>query len=185
MKAKTVAHGSKPGAFKNFLYSQKVTPYVLIAPFLITFLLFFLYPVFSTIVMSLQEITFGETKFIGFDNYRRLSSNIFFTSLWNSTAYTVFILLVLIPFPMVLAVLLNSKFVIWKNVFRSALFIPALISVVVSGVIFRMMFAEVEGALVNQVVGFFGVPPVKWLYSWDTGMLSLVLLATWRWAGVN
>ena len=49
--------------------SKKVAPYVFTAPFVITFIVFFLYPTISTIIMSFQRIVPGEAKFVGFENW--------------------------------------------------------------------------------------------------------------------
>jgi arabinosaccharide transport system permease protein len=50
----------------SILNSKKVVPYIFVSPFIISFLLFFLYPIISTINMSFQEILGpGEAKYIG------------------------------------------------------------------------------------------------------------------------
>lgn len=135
--------------------------------------------------MSFQQVVPGEVRFIGLDNYRKLWNPQFHQALKISTMYTLWTLLVLIPVPLVLAVFLNSKLVFARNVFRSVLFVPALTSVVVAGVIFRLMFGELEGSVMNTIVGWFGIPAQKWLFNSTTGMLVLVLLASWRWMGIN
>ena len=45
---------------RDLLYSQSVAPYVFVAPFIITFVVFFAYPFISTVMMSFQEITGAE-----------------------------------------------------------------------------------------------------------------------------
>ena len=170
---------------KSLLYSQSFAPFLFVWPFVITFLLFFAYPVISTVIMSFQQVVPGEVRFIGLDNYRKLWNPQFHQALKISTMYTLWTLLVLIPVPLVLAVFLNSKLVFARNVFRSVLFVPALTSVVVAGVIFRLMFGELEGSVMNTIVGWFGIPAQKWLFNSTTGMLVLVLLASWRWMGIN
>ena len=55
----------------------------------------------------------------------------------------------------------------------------------VAGIIFRLMFSETDSGLMNQVVEFFGFGPVRWLREDLTGLTALLLLALWRWAGVN
>jgi len=47
------------------------------------------------------------------------------------------------------------------------------------------MLGQSDTAIMNQIVGLFGIEPQKWLADERLGMLSLVLLATWRWLGVN
>ncbi|HZG86011.1 sugar ABC transporter permease [Paenibacillus sp.] len=170
---------------KSLLYSQSFAPFLFVWPFVITFLLFFAYPVISTVIMSFQQVVPGEVRFIGLDNYQKLWNPQFQQALKVSTMYTFWTLLVLIPVPLVLAVFLNSKLLFARNVFRSVLFVPALTSVVVAGVIFRLIFGETEGSVMNTIVGWFGIPAQKWLFNSTTGMLVLVLLASWRWMGIN
>jgi arabinosaccharide transport system permease protein len=170
----------------NFFTSRKVVPYVFVLPFIITFLLFFLYPIISTGIMSFQEIL-GPTdiKFIGVKNYSRLFNEHFFNALSVTTRYTFWTILVLIPLPAILAIFLNSKLAIASNFFRSALFIPALTSVIIAGLFFRLAFGEQTTTLVNAMLGIFGIPPRTWLQEKHTGMFVMVVLCTWRWLGVN
>jgi arabinosaccharide transport system permease protein len=170
---------------RQFFYSPKVAPYVFVLPFLVSFLVFFAYPIVSTVIMSFQYIVPGETSFIGFANYKKLANPDFYRALWNNTRYTFWTLLVLIPLPLLCAVLLNSKKMPARNLFRSALFVPALTSVVVAGTIFRLIFGELDGSLLNSFMHLIGQPSVKWLKESSTGMLALVVIATWRWTGVN
>ncbi|MEW9701200.1 carbohydrate ABC transporter permease [Paenibacillus sp. SI8] len=184
-QAALTAVASKRSKRTSLLYSKKTAPYIFVLPFLITFLVFFAYPVLSTVQMSFQEILPGATKYIGLKNYEKLLNAHFYRAIFNSFLYTVLTLVVLIPFPLVFAVFLNAKMMIFKNFFRSTLFVPALVSAVVAGTIFRMLFGELENSFVNSVLGVFGVGKMKWLGSAQFGMITLVLLATWRWLGVN
>lgn len=170
---------------KRWGNSQKIAPYVFVFPFLLSFVLFFAYPLVSAGVMSFQEVLPGEVSFVGLDNYRALWNEDFGAALYNSSRYTMWTLLLLIPVPMLLAVLLNSKRMVFSHFFRSTLFIPALTSVVVAGVIFRLIFGELDGALLNTILHWFGLPSQKWLYSSSLGMVALVVLAGWRWMGIN
>ncbi len=175
----------KESAFKKFLYSQKVAPYVFIAPFVITFLVFFAYSIVNMIIMSFQNVAGANTSFIGVENYRILKNAVFIKSLKNSIFYTIVSCALMIPLPMILAALLNSKNMRAKATFRSILFVPALTSVVVAGVVFRLMFGELEGSFMNQVVGAFGVGPLVWLRRPGTVWLALFFICLWRWTGVN
>ena len=172
---------------KSLPYSQKVAPYVFIAPFVIIFLIFFLYPIISTVIMSFQSVVPGKTRFIGLANYKKMWNATFITALKNSAIYTICTCAILIPVPMFLAVLLNSKKMVAKGFFRSSLFLPALVCVVVAGITFRLIFGERPGALMNSFLAHFGVAPIKWLAGpkkWTT-MFALVILCCWRWMGVN
>lgn len=175
----------KKGGIKAFLVSRKVVPYVFVSPFLLSFLFLFLYPLINGVVMSFQSILPGQTAFIGMSNYERISNPTFYKALSNTTIYVVLTTVILTVLPMVLAALLNSKMVRFSGAFRASLFIPALTSTIVAGVVFRLIFGESEASLANAVVGFFGVDPVQWKFGAVTGMFLMVLLCTWKWLGVN
>jgi arabinosaccharide transport system permease protein len=170
---------------RNALFSQKYAPYIMVAPFVLSFLLFFLYPIINTVIMSFQEIYPGQRNFVGLENYYKLLNPQFYTAVFNTAVYTLWTLIILIPVPLVLAVILHSKLTPFSSVFRSALFIPALTSVIVAGVVFRLIFGESESSLANALLVKLGFSPQQWMMQWDTGMFLMVLLASWRWMGVN
>ncbi len=173
--------------FKRFLYSKKVAPYVFVLPFILTFLIFWLYPLGSSFTMSFQERMMGQQpKWVGLSNYTKLlTDKVFLKAVSNSVIYMVGTLILLIPFPMLFAVLIDNKFMWGQNFFKSAFFLPSLTSVVVAGTIFRLMFGEMETSLFNQVIGLFGAGPLKPLKSAGWSMAALLIIACWRWTGVN
>ena len=129
----------------------------------------------------------GHVTFVGLENFRNLFNADFYKAVSNSLIYTVITIAVLIPLPLVLSVLLDSKKMVGKNFFRAVLFLPALVSVVVGGFTFRLIFGEMPTALLNSILALFGVQPVKWLggpAQWTT-FFALLTLCTWRWLGVN
>ncbi|MCZ4301912.1 carbohydrate ABC transporter permease [Microbacterium oxydans] len=173
---------------KKLLYNQRLAPYLFILPFVLTVLVFWLVPVGRSVTMSFQEVLYGQATFIGTENYERLwRDQVFWKAMFNSIRYMLLTLVILVPIPMVLAAIINSRLgnSRIKDFFKSSLFIPALTSVVVAGIIFRLMFSETDSGLMNQVVEFFGFGPVRWLREDLTGLTALLLLALWRWAGVN
>ncbi|SFB50309.1 arabinosaccharide transport system permease protein [Cohnella sp. OV330] len=170
----------------NWLYSQRIAPYVFVLPFVLSLAVFFLYPMASTLLMSFQEVLPGQTHFIGWGNYKSMAhDDSFYAALWNSTRYTLWTLVVLIPLPLVLAALLNSARMKWSSFFRSALFVPTLTSVVVAGIVFRLVFGSLDDSVMNQIRHLFGLQTINWMGSSATGMFVLVVLATWRFVGIN
>lgn len=176
----------KRKSISQVLINQKTAPWIFVSPFIISFFLFTLYPLINTFIMSFQDIAgFDDVTFIGLKNYRNLNNEQFFHALQNSTLYTIFTIIILVPLPMILAVLINSKTTKLKNFFKSAYFLPALTSVVVAGLFFRYIFSEQETAFVNAVLMKLGAAPKKWLFQRATTMFVLVLFCTWKWVGVN
>lgn len=172
--------------FKKFLYSKKTAPYIFILPFLISFALFWIYPLGSAIVMSFEKIKPVATTFVGTRNYAKLlKDSVFHTAMLNSFRYMLYTCLLLIPFPMMFAVLMDSRLVKAKGFWKAVLYIPALTSVVISGTLFRLMFTEYETGMMNQLMIFLGKSPVKWLKGSHTAMIALLIVCCWRWTGVN
>jgi arabinosaccharide transport system permease protein len=173
---------------KQLLYSKRLAPYLFILPFLVTLAVFWVVPLGRSFVMSTQEVLYGQSTFIGLDNYERLwRDRIFWQALYNSLRYTVLTLVLLIPIPLVLAALINSNIgsAHIKAFFKASMFVPALTSVVVAGIVFRLIFAESDVAIMNQVADFLGFGPVRWLRGDATGLVALLAIALWRWTGVN
>lgn len=171
--------------YEKYINSKKVAPYIFVSPFIIVFLVFYLYPMISTIIMSFQEIGFGEPEFIGLENYRNLFNVHYKNALLTSTNYTFWTILILVPLPIILAVLLNSDKTKFTNFFRSSIFMPALTSVIVAGMFFRYAFGEQASTLANSIIGVFGLEPITWLQNSVPAMIALVVLCVWRWMGVN
>lgn len=171
---------------KKILYSQKVAPFVFVLPFILSFLIFWIYPLGSSITMSFQKIAAVKTDWIGTANYAKLlKDNVFHIAILNSAKYMLFTLLLLIPFPLLFAVLMDSRLVKAKGVWKAVLYMPALTSVVISGTLFRLMFTEYPTGQMNQITQMLGLGTYKWLKMGWSGMLALLIVACWRWTGVN
>src|SRR5699024_10269521 len=64
-------------------------------------------------------------------------------------------------------------------------FMSALASTIVASMIIRLMFGETDTAAANQILGWLGMESVDWRYKAWSGMFLMVMLAVWRWLGVN
>jgi arabinosaccharide transport system permease protein len=169
-----------------FLNHKKVVPIVFLAPFMIVFLIFKVYPVILAVIMSFQNFQGVQSQeWVGLANYENVFELVRFgQALTNTTVYTIGTLLILIPLPLVLAVLLDSGRVIQSTFFRTLIFLPALTSLVVAGTVFRLILAK-NGFLNLALSSMTGIDPVRWLETSDMALPSLILVATWRWTGIN
>ena len=174
------------GKIKRFFNSQKVAPFVFVMPFILSLLIFWAYPLISGIIMSFQDINFGSRTFVGLSHYEKLFKDKFFiTAIMNSVEYMLLTLVLMIPIPLLLAVLMESRITKATGVWKVIMYIPALTSVVISGMLFRMMFSEAAGSQMNQLMTFLGNTPIAWLKTKGTAWIALLLLCMWRWTGVN
>ncbi|MBM7606618.1 arabinosaccharide transport system permease protein [Metabacillus crassostreae] len=169
----------------KFLNSKKVVPYIFVSPFILSFLVLSLYPSIQAIIMSFQRVLPGQTTYIGMSNYSRVLNPTFYKALSNTSIYVLLTVLILVITPIILAVLLDSKLVKFKTLFRASLFLPALASTIVAGMVFRLMFGETDTAVANQILNWIGLESVDWRYNAWSGMFLMVLLCSWRWMGVN
>ncbi len=173
-------------ASKKKIRMQDIAPYIFVSPFVLYFLIFFLYPICQTFYQSLcQQVGFAPPHFAGFANYKLLMDEFFMKSVQNSAMYTFFTCLILIPLPLILANLINSGFVKQADGIKSAMFIPALTSVVMAGLFFRYAFSSNAEALFNSVLTSLGMPAQGWLEKRTTTWIVLVIFCCWKWMGVN
>lgn len=172
---------------RKIFYNKKITPWVFVFPFLFIFAIFKAVPIIYAGFLSLHEmqgLVGGE--FVGFKNYLRIfSDSEFYRAVINNTKYMAGTMITLIPIPLILAVLLDSKFCKGRNIYKAILFIPALVSLVIASAVFRILLHEGETGIVNSVLGWFGIGPQKWLVNPLLTIPSIILIATWRWTGVN
>jgi arabinosaccharide transport system permease protein len=166
---------------------DRIAPYLFVSPFIISFLVFSLYPFISAVIMSFQQVNgFSDVKWIGLANYQQLfKDGDFYAALWNVVRYGFWTILILIPLPMLLAYIMNQKGIPFKGFFRSVYFVPVLTSSVIAGLIFKYAFSGEKSGVFNELLHVFGAGPLDWLNGSHTAMFALVVIAVWRWLGVN
>lgn len=163
-----------------------MAPYLFLLPFFVIFAAFQVYPMLYGLFISFYRFRgLADRTFVALENYSRMIHDPqFYQALWNTTYYTVGTLILLIPIPLILAVVLNSKVTKGASIHQSIMFLPALTSLVVVGAVFRLLLNERAG-IVNEVIGWFGIAPQPWLNAARLVIPSLLILATWRWVGIN
>ncbi|WP_114560348.1 carbohydrate ABC transporter permease [Desertihabitans aurantiacus] len=122
-------------------------------------------PVLATVVLSLLDwnLTSPTAEFVGLDNLRRLLSEPEFA---QAAGQTLLYAVALLPFstavPLLLAVLLWARPGRASTIYRSLLFVPAMVAPVAVAVAWRFLLNPLNG-LVNEVTGRVGLPAVNWL----------------------
>jgi arabinosaccharide transport system permease protein len=169
----------------RLLLDARLAPYVFLSPFLVIFLVFRVWPTIEAVLISGQKFEGTDSLgFVGLANYSATFINPRFgKALGNTVLYTLGTLLILIPIPLVLAALLDSGRVVKGTMFRVALFLPALTSLVVVSVVFRIVLAR--DGLLNVALDSAGLPTAKWLETANLAVPSMIFIAAWRWTGIN
>lgn len=152
-------------------------------PAAIVFGVFFLVPTAMAFYFSLTRWTLFDATFIGFDNYVTfLNDPSLMSGLVNTIIYAVLTsgLKVIISLP--LAMLLTSRIRL-KELFRSIIFFPVLVSTVAVGITFATLMQPSTG-LINTALGFLGLPQPDWLGNPDLALFSVALVDVWKGIGI-
>ena len=160
--------------------------FLFIAPAFIFFTLFIIVPTVSSVYYSLTswDGISPDIKFIGLANYKEIfTSARFGNALKNTVILTVFISIFENTIALGLALIVDN--VRWgKNFFRSAFYIPVLISGIVSGFIWKIMYNYKFGTF-NAVLGNLGLDSWKqdWLGNSSLTLIMIGIVLIWKGAG--
>ena len=159
-------------------------PYWFVAPAVILFLCFTIYPIISSLLLSFQKMDGGRYVFAGFANYIRLfHDSVFLKALYN----TFIILIIQVPIMLILALILasalNSQLLKLRGLFRVGFFMPAVTSLVAYSILFSILLQD--SGLINDFLGLFGIHKIPWLTDPFWAKVSIILALTWRWTGYN
>src|SRR4051794_35949445 len=150
--------------------------YFFIAPSLLMFLLFSLYPMLDSIVLSFQRFSLKGRAWIGLTNYRGLLADPNFAIVFKNTLlFTLAIVPVGVVLSLVLSTLIYRLPTIAQIVFKSAYYLPVVTSGVVLSLIWLYLYDPAFG-LLNYLLGRIGVAPILWLANPKTSLLSLVIM---------
>ncbi|WP_333651884.1 carbohydrate ABC transporter permease [Lacrimispora sp.] len=168
-----------------FWRNIKVVPYLYILPNMILFMMFMIIPIFMTFYYSLMDWKgIGTPKFVRLENYLRMLTNeVFWKTMWNTVMYTLMTVPLIMAFALFLAILLNTNLP-FKGVFRSSIYLPAVVSTVVVGMVFTWLFQDQVG-LINYLLNLMGMKSIKWANDPRFAMLMLVAGTIWQRTGYN
>ena len=133
--------------------------YLFVAPFVIAFLTFSVYPIFYSLYLSFcsYDTLSGVTKFIGVDNYiRLLQSGYFLESIFNTFVIWIISIIPQLSLALVLALLLDNHWIRGRNILRSVYYFPNLVTPVTIGVLFGILFSYPSGT-VNLLLELLGL----------------------------
>ena len=158
-------------------------PYAMLLPTLVIFAVFMIYPILYSFYLSFTEFTGGTYNFVGLRNYIELFHDpVFYKALFNTFFYLIIQVPVMISLALLLAVLVEQKFIRGKGFFRMATFLPTITSLVAYSLVFKVLFNTNYG-LINYIVEFFGGEKIQWIYSAWPARASIIISITWRWVG--
>lgn len=149
--------------------------------------LFFIYPIVYTGYLSLMKwngIATVKKTFVGLNNFKVLfSQKVFWHSLWNSVVFMIVSLGVIFPISFLLALLVSHKTKI-NGFLRTAYYIPTLLPMTATGMMWMFMLAY-NGGAINSFLAVFGVQPHDWLGNTSSAIWVVALVNAWMYIGSN
>ncbi|MEV7969098.1 sugar ABC transporter permease [Sphaerisporangium sp. NPDC088356] len=167
-----------PGAVRRGL-RRNLTAYGFLCGALICFAFFSWYPMVREFLLSFQKTNFvGPPEWIGLDNFQTVTEDSAFGPAWLNTAeFTGLALVVGYAVPFVAAIVLNELRHA-KAYLRFVVYLPVMLPPAVAVLLFKWFYDPGPG-LFNQILSMVHLPPLAWLDSTSTALISLVIVSTW------
>jgi raffinose/stachyose/melibiose transport system permease protein len=163
---------------------------VFLAPALLVYTALMIVPLFGTLRLALYGAADGATQFVGLANFRTLFgdprwSESFWNALGNNAWFFLVHMLVQNPIGIALAALLSSPRLRFSAFYRTAIFVPTILSFVIVGFAWKLILSPIWGI----APGMLDAVGLKWLFApWlgrpDTALTTLALISVWQFVGI-
>ncbi len=151
---------------------------VFIAPAAAVYTLFMVYPLLDSLRLSLYASQDGAQVFVGLDNFVQLLtddllSSAFWNAVWNNLVFFAVHFIVQNPIGLLLAALLAAPTLKGRSTYRTLVFIPTTLSVVIVGFIWQLIISPVWGLVDIPLLG-----------QSSTALITLALMSVWQYVGI-
>jgi multiple sugar transport system permease protein len=172
--------------------TSPLTPYLFMAPYLVLFGIFIVFPTFYGLWISLHnwDYLLPGKPWVGLQNYVDLLTpgSVTFEPFWQSMEatgkFTLYSVPLLVVIPLLVALILNQEF-LGRNFFRTMYFAPYVLGVAVIGILWRYLL-DTNVGLVNYYLGQLGLPGnIPWTNELPWGWVALVGPTVWWTLGFN
>lgn len=157
-----------------------------VSPALAGLAVFTVLPVVLSIIMAFFDWpTFGEKKFIGFDNYIKLFTNSpdFWPALRNTAVFTILYVPLSVILSLTLALALHER-IRGRGALRILFFIPVVTPMVANVLVWKMIL-QPQGMLNGLSMEWFGYQLPNFLADPQWAMIMVVLMSVWQGLGYN
>jgi len=165
-------------------YPDRYFQQLLVAPSILVLLLVAIFPLIYLIIVSFQGITMTEndTSFIGLANYLHLLED---RRMWEAVLHTLIFLLVALPLELLLGLFMAQLFLDklpGRQVFIALLVLPVVISPIVAGATWSLMFDNRFGPI-NQILGWIVGHDVLLLWTIKPELVypAILVAEVWQW----
>ena len=166
--------------------SNRLTTFVLLLPWIITFVTFWLFPLLFSLFTGFTDyslISRNATEWIGLNNYKELfSDQDFISSIKNTLIFVFGTVPITTVISLLMAVLVNRRFK-GRGIFRAGYFLPSITSMVVISLIFTNLYSR--GGYIAGLTSMLGITPPEhgFLYDSSTALFSIMAMDIWMSVG--
>lgn len=165
---------------------KTLKPYLFVAPALIVFIVFSIYPILNTIFLSFYEwdMISPTKEFVGIKNYQTLFRDVkFYQTLSNTFVYMLLTVGLGVILAIALALFLRKDTRINKFM-QNLIFTPYIVSLASISFLWMWLMNNDFG-LLNYLLSLVGVGPIDWLGNPKVALISLVMISVWKTLGYN
>jgi len=166
---------------------QRINFYLFVSPWILGFCIFSILPMLTSLYYSFTKITVlglgrRNPEWIGVENYIAVftDDNVFIRSIQNTFIFSFGRVFLGIIVALLVALLMNTK-IPGKRIYRTLIYLPAIIPIVGSAILWKQLFST-DFSLFNYFLSIIGIPPVEWL-SYDNAMGSIIFMSIWSGLG--
>jgi raffinose/stachyose/melibiose transport system permease protein len=163
---------------------------IFLAPALIVYTAVMILPLFGTLQLSLFRNIDQKQVFVGLDNFRALFSDPhwaggFWNAFRNNVWFFVIHMLVQNPIGILLAALLSSPRLRFRGFYRTAIFVPTILSFVIVGFVWKLILSPLWG-IAPMLLKEVGLRSLfhPWLGMGDTALTTVALISVWQFVGI-
>lgn len=162
---------------------KKNYPFWFLVPALLIFVIFFFLPTILSFVLSLFNWTFTDMSWVGLRNFKTFFSDSSMTiGIKNTLIYAVATSGIKVVLGFLLGVFLTSS-IRSKNLLRSVVFFPNIVSTIAVGITFSALMHPTKG-LINKVLAVIGITGPDWLGDVNIALGSVIATDVWKGVGV-
>ena len=169
---------------------SRLTIAAFLAPAVIVYTAVMIIPLFNTLRLSLYNMSEDGRVFVGLDNFRILFgdprwSASFWNALGNNVWFFFIHMLVQNPIGIALAALLSSPRLRFAVFYRSAIFVPTILSFVIVGFVWKLILSPIWG-IAPGMLDAVGLKSLfaPWLGKEQYALTALALVSVWQFVGI-
>ncbi len=183
---KALSKENKRKSRVNRIISKNFSGWLLLLPSLLLFVLVVWRPVCVAFYGAFFRLQGMEaTQFIGLKNFKDvLTDSAFLKTLINTVQYVLWSLVIGLPLPFFTAIMINEM-IHAQSCFKITTYLPVIVPTVATCLIWKMMYLDGSGGLLNTILYYVGIDPKQWLSNPSLTIPLIIIAMTWQSFGTS